>query len=302
MVSNRLCQPSVNKSDFLVGDEGMTPPEKLEYLEDDGLLTPEIRPWTVEKYRVVGIFNKIFSTGMKDKWGCRTYIDLFAGAGRGKLKGTNKILAGSPLLALGVPDQYDKYIFCEKQKKSLDALKDRVNRVKESHPNVNVTFFDGDCNEKIDEILSAIPKMQSVLSFCFMDPYNIGIHFGTVRRLSQYRMDFLILLAIRMDAARNIKHHKRIGLCLGDDNWMEEWEQAKREGVKFPNFFAEKYASQMETLGYEDTARETMHEMRSDDKNLPLYHLAFFSKHPLGYKFWEQARKYGIDQQSLPFK
>ncbi len=199
----------------------------------------------------------------------------------------------------GVPDQYDKYIFCEKQKKSLDALKDRVDRVKESQPNVNVTFFDGDCNEMIDEICDAIPKMRSVLSFCFMDPYNIGIHFETVRRLSQHRMDFLMLLAIRMDAARNIKHHKRIGLCLGEDNWKKEWEQAELKGEKFPHYFAEKYASQMETLGYEDTARKTMHEMRSHDKNLPLYHLAFFSKHPLGHKFWEEARKYGIGQQSL---
>ena len=279
----------------------MTPPEKLEYLKDDRLFTPEIRPWTVEKYRVVGIFNKIFSTGMKDKWSCRTYIDLFAGAGRGKLKGTNKILAGSPLLALGVPDQYDKYIFCEKDRRNLMDLKARVERL---YSDVDVTFVHGDCNQKIDEICGAIPKYsrkRRVLSFCFMDPYNIGIHFGTVRRLSQYRMDFLILLAIRMDAARNIKHHKRIGLCLGDDNWLEEWEQAKRKGVKFPNFFAEKYASQMETLGYEDTARETMHEMRSDDKNLPLYHLAFFSKHPLGYKFWGQARRYGTDQTAFPW-
>ncbi|MDV2503287.1 MAG: three-Cys-motif partner protein TcmP [bacterium] len=277
----------------------MTPPEKLEYLKDDRLFTPEIRPWTVEKYRVVGILNKIFSAGMKDKWGCRTYIDLFAGAGRGKVKGTNKILAGSPLLALGVPDQYDKYIFCEKDKKRLDALKDRVNRVKESNPNVNVTFFDGDCNEKIDEILSAIPKMQSVLSFCFLDPYNIGIHFETVRQLSHHRMDFLILLAIEMDAARNIKYHERISLCLGDDNWMEEWEEAERSGERFPNYFANKYASQMMTLGYLDTSRETMHPVRSDKNNLPLYHLAFFSKHPRGYDFWNKARQYGIEQQSL---
>lgn len=177
----------------------MTLPEKLEYLEDDELLTPEVRTWTEEKYRLVGIFNRLFSTGMKRKWDCRTYIDLFAGPGRAKIEGTNKILAGSPLLALDVTDPYDKYIFCEKKEKNIDALKMRVNRIKEAHPNIDVTFKQGNCNEMIDEICDAIPKMRSVLSFCFMDPYNIGIHFETVRRLSQYRMDFLILLAIRME-------------------------------------------------------------------------------------------------------
>lgn len=302
MVSDRLGRPSVNMGEFLVWDEGMTPPEKLEYLEDDGLLTPEVHTWTEEKYRLAGIFNRLFSTGMKRKWDCRTYIDLFAGPGRAKIEGTNKILAGSPLLALDVPDPYDKYIFCERNKKHLDVLKDRV---KKTYSTADVTFIHGDCNEKVNEVCDAIPKYsrkRRVLSFCFMDPYNIGIHFETVRRLSDYRMDFLILLAIRMDAARNIKHHERIGQCLGDDNWKEEWEQAERDGKKFPYFFAEKYASQMETLGYKDTSREAMHEMRSHDKNLPLYHLAFFSEHELGYRFWREARRYGIEQQLLPFQ
>lgn len=39
--------------------------------------------------------------------------------------------------------------------------------------------------------------------------------------------------------------------------------------------------------------------VRSNEKNLPLYHLAFFSKHPRGYEFWNQVLKYGTDQLSL---
>ena len=97
----------------------MTPPEKLEYLDDDELLTPEVGPWAEEKYKYVSYYNKLFSTSMKDRWDCRTYIDLFAGAGRSRIRRTNKILAGSPLLALGVPDQYDKYIFCERDRELM---------------------------------------------------------------------------------------------------------------------------------------------------------------------------------------
>lgn len=275
----------------------MTPPELPTYLDDDGLLTPEAGPWAEQKYRLVAIFNKLFSTGMKYKWSCRTYIDLFAGAGRTRIRGTNKILAGSPLLALNVADPYDMYIFCEKDEKRLDDLRARVEK---SYSNTDVKFVHGDSNEKIDEICGAIPKMRAVLSFCFMDPYNIGIHFETVRRLSHSRpIDFLILLAIGVDAHRNKRDHRRIARCLGDDNWKEEWEDAERGGERFPNYFVNKYTSQMMTLGYLDTSRQTMHLVRSDKNNLPLYHLAFFSKHPLGYTFWEQARKYGLGQQSL---
>ena len=42
-----------------------------------------------------------------------------------------------------------------------------------------------------------------------------------------------------------------------------------------------------------------MKEVRSDDKNLPLYHLALFSRSPRAYDFWDQVLKYSTDQTSL---
>jgi hypothetical protein len=62
---------------------------------------------------------------------------------------------------------------------------------------------------------------------------------------------------------------------------------------------AEHFARQMTALGYLPTGLDTMVEVRSDERNLPLYHLAFFSKHVQGYQFWKAARRYGTDQLSL---
>ncbi len=42
-----------------------------------------------------------------------------------------------------------------------------------------------------------------------------------------------------------------------------------------------------------------MVHVRSIEKNLPLYHLAFFSRNELGRKFWKEARKYSDDQLDL---
>jgi hypothetical protein len=42
-----------------------------------------------------------------------------------------------------------------------------------------------------------------------------------------------------------------------------------------------------------------MHSVRSDLKNLPLYYLAFFSKHALGKQFWSEVQKYSTDQYGL---
>jgi hypothetical protein len=75
---------------------------KLPELEDDGLSTPDISEWGEEKYRLVGYYATLFANSMKGKWGSRVYIDLFSGAGRARIKDTNRILPASPLLALDV--------------------------------------------------------------------------------------------------------------------------------------------------------------------------------------------------------
>ena len=84
---------------------------KLPELEDDGLITPEVGDWSEDKYRLVALYSKMFATAMKDKWDCRVYIDLFAGAGRARIRNTARIIPASPLLALSIPDQFDRHIF-----------------------------------------------------------------------------------------------------------------------------------------------------------------------------------------------
>lgn len=279
---------------------------ETEYLDDDGLETPEVGPWAEEKYRIVGLYDRLFSTGMKKKWDCRVYIDLYSASGHARIKGTQKIIAGSPLIALGVPNSFDKYILCEKKPKLMKALQQRVSK---KFPAADVSYVRGDCNEKVQDILAQIPphsKGKTVLSFCFIDPFNIGIEFETIRILAGKIMDFLIVLAVGMDATRNEAQYTdpsntQIDKFLGDTTWRARWRQAQVSKVPFRHFLAQEYATQMAVLGYAKITVEKMKEVKSDDKNLPLYHLAFFSKNKMGYKFWDEVLKYSDPQQSLVF-
>ena len=83
------------------------------FIDADGLPSLSVGTWTEEKHRHLKVHLDIFSTGMK-KWGERVYIDLYAGPGSGKVEETQKLLNGSPLLALSAKLSFDKYIFCEK--------------------------------------------------------------------------------------------------------------------------------------------------------------------------------------------
>jgi hypothetical protein len=69
--------------------------------------------------------------------------------------------------------------------------------------------------------------------------------------------------------------------------------------MDFRVFLAQEFANRMAALGYLPIGLDKMKEIRSNEKNLPLYHLAFFSKHPRGYDFWGKVLTYGTDQLSL---
>jgi hypothetical protein len=55
----------------------------------------------------------------------------------------------------------------------------------------------------------------------------------------------------------------------------------------------------MARLGLRYEGLETMKLMRSTEKNLPLYHLAFFSRSELAMKLWREARKSSDAQRKL---
>jgi three-Cys-motif partner protein len=271
--------------------------------QSDGLKTTSIRRWALDKYQLVSLYSRLFSTGMKRKWSNRCYIDLCAGSGFSEIEDANQIYWGSPLLALGVPDPFDTYIFCERDLDSLQALRERVQRL---FPKSVVHFVAGDYDEQIEEITAHIPSGNSVLSFCFADPYDLSIRFSSIQRIAANRADFLFVLALQMDAGRNVSHYAsgdnlKIDEFLGLPDWRRRWQEAEGKGIAFPAFLAQLFSKQMEGIGYLPVPFHQMKQIRSDVRNLPLYHLALFSKHQRAFDFWNEVLKYGTDQTSFNY-
>ena len=279
--------------------------EKLPILKDDGLATPEVGLWAEYKYRLVWNYAKMFAASMKVKWDSRVYIDLYAGAGRSRIENTKTIVPASPLLAMNILSKFDKYIFCENDKERMQALKARVKR---DYPDSDVSFIETDVNKKVEEVISNIPKHYKefkVLTFCFVDPFNLkNLKFQTIRKLAEKYIDFLILIPSGMDANRNISDYidesnTAVEDFTGASQWRDEWRLAEAKWENFGFFFADLFGRQMRTLTYFYEELTDMVHVRSTEKNLPLYHLAFFSRNELGRKFWKEARKYSDDQLDL---
>lgn len=277
--------------------------DKLPHLEDDGLLTPEVRAYSERKYALISYYASMFTASMKGKWSL-VYIDLFAGSGRGRIKDSSIILPASPLLALGVKNKFDKYIFCEADAQKMEILKIRVER---DYPEQKVVFLEGDANKNVGEILKEIkdPELgQKYLSFCMVDPYNFkDFNFDTIKNLSKIFVDFLILIPTFMDAHRNLDHYFKenninIEKFTGVKFWRNDWLEAEKKGARFGPYLADLFGRSMNKLKfiYKDTSEMVL---VLNEKNSPVYHLAFFSRSPLGMGFWNKARKSTDTQMDL---
>jgi three-Cys-motif partner protein len=273
-------------------------------VDDDGLTTPEVGSWAETKYRLFALYDELFSTGMKNKWHQRVYLDLYAGAGYSRIQGTSKFLKASHIIALTVANPFDKYVFCEESEDLLNALKARVTRI---GPEADVAYILGNCDDEIEKIYKQIPKASStnkVLSLCLVDPFDFGLKFETLRKLSTVFMDFVVLLAIGMDANRNYEHYvdgnsRKIDEALGNTEWRERWKATGIRRSDFRRFLAREFCRSMECLNYLKRPLDRMKQVRSAEKNLPLYYLALFSRSETAFKFWDDVLTYGADQKNL---
>lgn len=275
----------------------------------DNLSTPVVGEWAEDKYRLVHLYAKLFTTSMRGKWSRLIYLDLFAGAGRSTVRGSGRILPGSPTLALSLDPPFDRYVFCEAKTDLLEALDQRVVR---DFPGYAVDLVAGDVNEQVPTVRRLLPAPSSgegTLTFCFVDPFSLkNLRFETLEGLCdrpRRRIDFLVLIPTGYDATRNEWIYAEddrsdvVERFLGNPDWREEWSAAKTRGVRFETFIVDAFGASMQRLDYIYNGIGETQLIRLPSNKAPLYRLALFSRHKLGAKFWREVRKYAPDQRSL---
>src|SRR5882724_4175330 len=112
----------------------------------------------------MGGYSAIFNQGIKNKFNNRVYVDLFAGAGYAPIKGKNKILKSSALIALSIPTPFTKYIFCEMDEEKISALETRARR---EHPGKDILFIHGDSNKMVNKVIEEISRF-GLVNYLFL--------------------------------------------------------------------------------------------------------------------------------------
>jgi three-Cys-motif partner protein len=264
--------------------------DELLVVPDDHLFTQEIKPHSLEKIRVHNRYARIFTTAMRAKWKQLAYVGLYSGCGRAKVKGTGQIIETSALSVLRQPIPFDHYIFVDHDPDCIGALRTRCHA---AAPAAKVTIVEKNVNRSAQAIRDALPPYgpdNGLLSFCFVDPFDVSLKFSTIRALSSLKIDFLILLMLGNDARRNFRGYfedrnsTRIGDLIDCPGWRDEY----RSDGRVLRFMLRKFDEAMQRIGYLRPDGDTK-PVYAHGTGVLLYNLAFYSKNKAGQTLWQKT-------------
>lgn len=93
-----------------------------------------------------------------------------------------------------------------------------------------------------------------------------------------------------------VDENTRIEMFLDNPNWRNDFDNGNYTEKDFMKFLSEQFDNNMKALGY---LTEQEKQIIQTNSGLGLYYMAFYSKHPLGNKFFKTITKSSDDQLSL---
>jgi len=283
----------------------------LRRLATDGLPARVSGPWTREKLTYIEKYASAFMTAMAPKrktgkWAELVYIDLLAGPGRGIDRDTGAEFDGSPLRARKVVPAFDSLFFSDLNPRNIKALRQRISEADSPRVNLRVD----DCHAVAKEVVSQLSGR--TLGLAFIDPEGFEVSFRLFQMLATRRIDVLFLFPSGIGIARNLRAFAKKAESPMDNLWGgREWRDlppaklaaGKRlnpeEALSLDKPWVLGFRSKMAKIGFQ--YQDEVDPYFTNEKNVPMYHLLFFSKDAAGLTIWRGIKKIEPSgQRTLP--
>lgn len=259
-------------------------------LDDDGLPLDEVGPWAKEKHERLRKYIDI-TRATRRKWargsGGATYIDLYCGAGRAIIRGTQEKIDGSPLVAFKSASDghvpFSEIHIADSSEESCRAAEQRLANV--------------GCSAKIEignsdaTVIRIARKLSPFgLHFAFLDPYNLeALPFSVIEALAKFKhIDVLIHISVH-DLRRNLDAYS-----ISKDGPLDRFAPGWRKAVSLTQSksatraaYVAYWAAEMEKLSFAPARYELV---SGPTKNQRLYWLVMVSHHKLAQEFWDKIR------------
>lgn len=267
--------------------------------DEDGLLREKVGGWVRDKHARLALYVGI-SSSVRKNWVKRgpagaTYVDLFSGPGRVRIRETSDVLDGSPLIAwnqsVKCKAPFTHVYVADAHSALCGTVVARLKRAK-----APVESDTGKALETVDRIINKVDKYS--LHFAFLDPYNLeALPFEVIRKLASLEhMDILIHVSLQ-DLNRNLRKYVSIPNSPLDTfapGWQRNLDLGRPHGYLRAKIF-EHWRGLLQTVRMK-TAEAA--EVVSGPNNQPLYWLAFAARHDRALEFWEKIRRLKPDPQS----
>ena len=268
--------------------------------DEDGHPREVVGPWVKDKHtrlaKYVGISRSVRKKFIGPNNAGATFIDLFAGPGRIRIRDEEKGRHGSPLVAwheaISGDSPFTQMHVADENDQISESLEARLTRV-----NAPVFPEIGTATQTVDAVVSKLNPY--ALHFAFLDPYNLGsLHFDIIRKLAKFqRMDILIHVSLQ-DLQRNLNLYidqKESPLDAFAPGWRDHVDIERRPEVVRPKLL-EYWRSLLKAESMETTE---VAELVVGSKNQRLYLLAFAARHGSALEFWEKVRHIDGDREPL---
>jgi three-Cys-motif partner protein len=257
---------------------------------DDGLPAEEVGAWTKGKHnrlrRYLDISRATRRKFLNGQARSATFIDLFCGPGRARVKESGEWIDGSAVAAWkislegGAPFS-DIYV-ADLDDERRGATVERLRRL-----NAPVRELPGSAVEAAQALLGVINRHG--LHFAFLDPFSLGaLDFRVLQSLARIRRVDMLLHVSAMDLQRNLEAN--LGAVSGPfDAFAPGWRASvdtKRSQLETRRQIVEYWRSLVSELGKSPSPRM---ELVTGNSNQPLYWLLLVAEHALAHKFWAVA-------------
>lgn len=258
--------------------------------KSDGLPASEVGEWTKEKHEFLRRYLDMSRTTRKKFLDGRsrsaTFIDLFCGPGRSRIKETGEWIDGSAITAWkksqsgGAP--FSEIYIADIDDANRIATEKRLKRL-----GAPVRPVIGSAVQAVTQVTKSVNPYG--LHFAFVDPFSLGsLDFRIIQSLSSLtRIDMLILLS-KMDLQRNLWQNlnsEESAFDLFAPGWRTSVDR-NRSQQEMRRLVVEYWRDLVANLGIWPSTDMTL---ISGKGNQPLYWLLLAAKHDLAHKFWSLA-------------
>ncbi len=269
--------------------------DKYELDPDDKLRRAIIGSWAPEKHLRLRKYVDI-TRAVRGKFGGNaTYIDLYCGPGRARIRESGEVVDGSAIVAAMEArkrNPYKEIVIGDLDPINVEACQARLAQIE----GTSVRAYAGTAEEVAEQVLPTLHP--TGFNLAFLDPFNIeALPFSVIQTLARaQRMDLLIHVSI-MDLQRNVRAMATSGkLDAFAPGWRGSVNPAATNSALVMGVF-EHWRGLLKGLGY---IVSTNIERVRGNRNQPLYWLVLASKHDLADKLWAEVSH--VEPQSrFPF-